>query len=90
VAPIILVQTGPRESGNFDSVINQVVRLKNENIRVEFEKLKKEGVKNLYLTRGDELLGRDHEGTTDGVHPNDLGFDRMLQVIKPEIAKILQ
>lgn len=90
VAPIILVQTGPRESGNFDSVINQVVRLKNENTRIEFEKLKKEGVQNLYLIRGDELLGRDHEGTTDGVHPNDLGFDRMLQVIKPEMAKILQ
>ncbi|WP_114790581.1 SGNH/GDSL hydrolase family protein [Niabella yanshanensis] len=89
-APIILVQTGPRESGNFDSVINQVVRLKNENTRIEFEKLKKEGVQNLYLIRGDELLGRDHEGTTDGVHPNDLGFDRMLQVIKPEMAKILQ
>ncbi len=90
VAPIILVQTGPRESGNFDSVINQVVRLKNENTRIEFEKLKKEGVQNLYLIRGDGLLGYDHEGTTDGVHPNDLGFDRMLQVIKPEMAKILQ
>lgn len=88
-APIILIETGFRESGNFDSAISRVVRLKNENIRREFEKLQKEGIKNLYLVRGDDLLGHDHEGTTDGVHPNDLGFDRMLQVIKPAVLKIL-
>lgn len=88
--PIILIQTGPRDSGNFDTVIEQVVRLKNENILTEFEKLSKEGVKDLYLIRGEDLLGDDHEGTTDGVHPNDLGFDRMFQVIKPAMLKILQ
>jgi len=88
--PIILIETGLRESGNFDSVISQVVRLKNENTRIEFEKLKKEGVQNVYLVQGDKLLGKDHEATTDGVHPNDLGFDRMLQVIKPAMMKILR
>lgn len=88
--PIILIETVFRESGNFDSVINEVVRLKNENIRTEFKKLQKEGVKKLYLIRGDDLLGSDHEATTDGVHPNDLGFDRMLQVIKPEMVSIFR
>lgn len=89
-APIILIQTGPRESGNFDSVIGQVVQQKNENIKKEFEKLQAEGVQHLYLIRGEALLGYDHEATTDGVHPNDLGFDRMLQVIKPALIQILQ
>lgn len=88
--PIILIETGFRESGNFNTSIANTVRKKNENIRTEFEKLKTEGVKNLYLIRGDDLLGTDHEGTTDGIHPNDLGFDRMLQVIKPEMIRILQ
>lgn len=89
-APVILIQTGFRESGNFDSVIRQVAQLKNENIMEVFKKLKQEGVKNIYLIRGENLLGRDHEATTDGVHPNDLGFDRMLQVIRPALIKILR
>ena len=89
-APIILIETGFRESGNFNTSIANTVRMKIENIRTEFEKLKAEGVKNLHLIRGDALLGTDHEGTTDGIHPNDLGFDRMLQVIKPEMIRILQ
>lgn len=88
-APIIMIQAGFREGGNFDSAIANIARLKDKNVWDAFEKLKKEGVKKLYLIRGDDLLGRDHEATTDGIHPNDLGFDRMLQVIKPEMVKIL-
>ncbi|MGC4233193.1 MAG: SGNH/GDSL hydrolase family protein [Niabella sp.] len=88
--PIIMIQAGFRESGNFNSAIANIARLKDKNVQAEFEKLKKEGIKKLYLIRGDNLLGRDHEATTDGIHPNDLGFDRMLQVIKPEMVKILR
>ncbi|MFT3902676.1 MAG: SGNH/GDSL hydrolase family protein [Niabella sp.] len=89
-APIVLIQAGFRESGNFDSAIANISRLKDKNVQTEFEKLKKEGIKRLYLILADDLLGRDHEGTTDGIHPNDLGFDRMLQVIKPEMVKIFR
>lgn len=89
-APIIMVESGFRENGNFNLAVANVVRLKNANVLEEFKKLKNEGVKELYLIRGDNLLGSDHEATTDGIHPNDLGFDRMLQVIKPQMMKILR
>ena len=58
-------------------------------LKLEFEKLKSAGIKDLYFIEG-ELLGADHEGTTDGVHPNDLGFDRILDVIERPILEILQ
>lgn len=88
-APIIMIQTVVRESGNFDTKIKARVAGQVANFKKEYEKLKASGVKDLYFIDGD-LLGTDHEGTTDGVHPNDLGFDRMLDVIEPDVAEILE
>jgi hypothetical protein len=36
------------------------------------------------------MLGSDHEGSVDGIHPNDLGFDRMIKVIEPALRKIFR
>jgi len=88
-APIILVQSVIREHGYFDQKVGERVRQQNENARKEFELLQQKGVKNIYFIPADQLLGDDHEGTTDGTHPNDIGFDRMLQVLKPAILDIL-
>lgn len=89
-APIIMIQSIFRETGNFNLPVREMVHRQNENTLKEYQKLKQAGIKNLYLIAGDDLLGKDHEGTTDGTHPNDLGFDRMLQVIRPEMVRILQ
>ncbi|MCH5596448.1 SGNH/GDSL hydrolase family protein [Niabella ginsengisoli] len=88
-APIIMIQSVFRETGNFDLTVRKFVERQNANTLTEYQKLLKEGVKHLYLIPGDNLLGKDHEGTTDGTHPNDIGFDRMLQVIKPAISPLL-
>lgn len=88
--PIIMIQSIYREIGNFNLAIREMVRKQNENTLKEYQKLKQNGIQNLYLIRGENLLGKDHEGTTDGTHPNDLGFDRMLQIIVPEMVRILQ
>ncbi len=89
-SPIIIVPTIVRESGNWDQKIALTVKQQNENIKIEYEKLKKAGVKKLYFIDAKNFIGTDHEGTVDGVHPNDLGFDRMLKVLKPAISKILK
>lgn len=89
-APIILVQSIIRESGYFDRNIGDRVRQQNANMLREFEQLQQQGVTHLYFISAEELLGDDHEGTTDGTHPNDIGFDRMLQVLQPEILKTLK
>jgi len=88
-APIILIQSVVRENGNFDQGVKRYVQRQNDNAMTEYQKLVNEGVKNLYLIPAVDLLGKDHEGTTDGTHPNDIGFDRMLQVIRPEMIRIL-
>lgn len=55
-----------------------------------FEKLKAEGVKGLFYVPGDDLLGSDAEGATDGSHPNDMGFVRQADVMEPVIRAALK
>ena len=43
----------------------------------------------LYYVKSDKLLGSDGEGTVDGVHPTDLGFVRMADVIAPVVRKAI-
>ena len=61
----------------------------NKNFRIEYEKLISEGMKDLYFIEVNNLLGKDHEGTTDGTHPTDVGFRRKLDVLESQIIHIL-
>ena len=88
--PIIVIQTLIRETGNFNRKARENVKRQNEAIAEQVEVLRKKNVKNLYFIKEDQFLGTDHEGTVDGTHPNDLGFDRMLKKYKPAISKILK
>ncbi|GAB3417642.1 SGNH/GDSL hydrolase family protein [Niabella aquatica] len=88
-APIIAIQSVAREKGNFDTKVAERVALKDRYFKQEINKLQQHD-SNLYLISADGLLGNDQEGTTDGIHPNDLGFDRMLKKIQPTILKILR
>jgi hypothetical protein len=55
-----------------------------------FEKLQAEGVKGLSYVPGDDLLGSDAEGATDGSHPNDLGFVRQADIFEPVLRAALK
>lgn len=55
-----------------------------------YDKLVSSGIKNLHYLEGANLLGDDNEGTTDGSHPNDLGFMRQANVMEPVLRKILK
>ncbi len=54
-----------------------------------YDNLVSSGVKNLYYLKGEDLLGDDTEGATDGSHPNDLGFMRQADKFEPVIRKAL-
>jgi len=54
-----------------------------------FDGLVSTGVRNLFYLEGNDLLGDDHEGTTDGSHPNDLGFLRQASVFEPILLQAL-
>lgn len=88
--PIIIIQTLIRETGNFNRKAREQVKQQNEAIAGQVEALRKKNVKNLYFIKENCFLGTDHEGTIDGTHPNDLGFDRILKKYKPAIGKILK
>jgi lysophospholipase L1-like esterase len=87
--PIIGIQSVARGKGNFDTVVAARVALKNHYFEQEVRKIQKTD-KDLYFISADGLLGDEQEGTTDGIHPNDLGFDGLLQKIRPKILMILK
>lgn len=58
-------------------------------LRACFEALQKQGTSALYYLPGDDLLGSDGEGSTDGSHPNDLGFMRQADAFEPVLRAAL-
>ncbi len=87
--PIIFIQSVLREKGLFDEKVRLKSKQQNEAIERVFNDLEKEQIPHLYLIKENNFLGTDNEGTIDGVHPNDIGFDRMIRVIQPAILSIL-
>jgi lysophospholipase L1-like esterase len=58
--------------------------------RAAYDKLIAEGVKGLhYRVGGDDLIGSDGDGTTDGSHPSDLGMMRYADALEPTLRKLL-
>lgn len=58
-------------------------------LRESFEALQKEGIAKLFYIPGDNLIGDDAEGATDGSHPNDLGFVRQAAIFEPVLRQAL-
>ncbi len=87
--PVLLV-----ESLYFENIFSEPVRSepvkKNIELRRAYNTLKKSGIKQLYYKKGDDLIGSDHEGTVDGIHPNDLGMLRIAESLEPVIRKIVR
>jgi hypothetical protein len=58
-------------------------------LRVAYDTLIKEGVKNLHYIEGDKLYGEDTEGATDASHASDLGFMRQADIFEPVLRRAL-
>lgn len=54
-----------------------------------FDHLVASGLKHLHYLEGAALLGDDDEATTDGSHPNDLGFVRQADAFEPVLRQAL-
>lgn len=87
--PIIMIQSIVREQGNWNNQTKLLVDVQNKAYRQEYDALVAKGVNNLFFIQENDFLGVDHEGTIDGTHPNDLGFERFVDAIKPNIIDIL-
>jgi len=87
--PVLLVEGFYYENG-FVKQEDSETEKKRIELRHAFNVLKRSGVIQLYYKKGDGLIGDDHEGTVDGVHPNDLGMLRMAESLEPTIQKIIR
>ncbi|MCA8999345.1 MAG: SGNH/GDSL hydrolase family protein [Planctomycetaceae bacterium] len=54
-----------------------------------FEHHRQAGMKKLYYLEGEKLLGEDRDDTTDGSHPNDLGFLRHADAFEPVLREAI-
>jgi lysophospholipase L1-like esterase len=88
--PIIMIPSVVRELSYFNQVWNKRNAEQNAQFKKEYETLVAKGIKHLYYLDSNTLLGTDHEGTTDGTHPNDLGFMRMADQIQPFVIEVMQ
>lgn len=61
-----------------------------EALRECFDQLQRDGLADLHYLSGDDLIGDDSEGTTDGSHPSDLGFMRQADVFEPVLRHLLK
>lgn len=87
--PIILIESYMREKGYSDRQVYDRCRQQSKAFVEQYELLKEQGVPDLYLIRDRQAIGTDHEGSLDGVHPNDVGFERMARQYEPQLMEIL-
>ncbi len=88
--PIIMIPSVVRELSFFNQSWKERNHQQNAQWKAQYDKLIAKGIKNLYYLDDDYLLGHDHEGTTDGTHPSDLGFMRMVEKIEPFVLEVMR
>ena len=85
--PIVFVENVPYTRAVFQSSLNKSMNEKNEALKVEFNKLVKQGMKNLIYISAAGSIGTDNEGTVDGTHLTDLGFLRYADYLIKEFKQ---
>jgi hypothetical protein len=87
--PVLLVEGYYYENG-FGKPQESETEKKNVELRKAFKTLQEAGIQQLYYQKGDGMIGTDHEGTVDGVHPNDLGMMRIAESLLTSLQKLLK
>ena len=57
-------------------------------LRIAYESLLSKGHQKIGYLEGEKLLGSDRDDTTDGSHPNDLGFYRQADALEPKLREL--
>jgi hypothetical protein len=87
--PILLVEDRTYGDAWINEARAERTRSSRAALRAAFDTLQAEGIEGVTYLKGDQLLGDETEATVDGSHPNDLGFQRQAQVMKPVIRKLI-
>lgn len=87
--PIILVEDRRHASAWIQPKRNQSCTDAHTALRTCFDQLQKEGLNRLYYLPDDDLTGHGEDGTTDGIHPSDLGMVWRADQFEPILRKAL-
>ena len=87
--PIVVVENIVYQDQFLDQSRYQSYVDRNAAWHAAHERLRAQGIINLHVVAGEQLLGEDGEATVDGTHPNDLGFLRLAQVLEPVLRQLL-
>ncbi len=87
--PLIFTQTIRRDTRNFNLKTEDFESRKQAAAeKAVRERMKRD--KHIYFLDSEGWLKDDHLATSDGTHPTDLGFMRMIENMEPAIMKILK
>lgn len=89
--PILLVENPTFPPTRFDSETRKTISEKNATLQKFYKKFRASGDKNVFFVSSAGMIGTDNEGTVDGIHFTDLGFERcadyMIPIIKRHLRK---
>lgn len=86
-APVLFIENPIYPDSRYDKSKAQYIREKNQALHVVFDKLKKQGERNIWLISSEKMIGLDGEATVDGTHFTDLGFMRYAEYLYPYVKK---
>lgn len=87
--PILLLGNSHYTYERYDQKTQTDFKEKKERLEAIYNKLKQND-KNIYYLPADDLIGLDEEGTVDGTHQTDLGFQRMATAILPLVERLIK
>ena len=88
--PVIFIEDVIFPHTLFDSEIRKEVEDKNFEQKALFERLKKQGEKQIYFIPAAKMTAPDGESTADTIHLTDLGMQRYVDLVLPVIRKALR
>ena len=86
--PILLVEDRTYAHAPFHSSLQQRHQESRRALKNAYQSLVSKGLKQLGYLEGEKLLGSDRDDTTDGSHPNDLGFYRQANALEPKLREL--
>lgn len=87
--PILLVESIIFPHAVFDTEMANLLSVKNSTLRKQYKVMKTLGDDNLYYLSSKNLVNKDGEGTVDGIHLTDLGFQHFAKTLLNKIKDIL-
>lgn len=87
--PVVMVEGPYFPQQKYDMQLNSYLPSKHKAYRAVFEQLQADVPGNIYYVENTYLTGTDREGTVDGIHLTDLGFERMAQALYPVLKPLV-